>query len=123
MKTLFMLPLILALLFFLYFRGLISVKCTRSLYWVGTIFSASYKSCYGRIIRIIRPSESRNYLICFSSQLTKGTVRAELLDKNKVCLLVLEGHMNQELHLEQGEKYYLVLHLKNADGAHHFEMR
>ena len=114
---------VLALLALLYNRGMISVKHARAWFFFGTIFSASYKGCHGKVRRIIRPGESRSYLICFSSQLSSGEVQAELYDKEKNLLITLQGHENKELFLERGRKYYLVLRFRSADGAHHLEFR
>ncbi len=120
----FLIPLgVLALLVLLYNRGMISVKRARAWFFFGTIFSASYKGCHGTVRRIVRPAESRSYRACFSCQLTCGSVRAELYDGDKNLLITLQGHENKELYLEQGKKYYLVLHFRSADGAHHLEFR
>lgn len=110
-----------ALLFLLYDRGFISVKSARSLLFVGTIYSARYKSAHGTIRRIVRPGESKVYQLCFSSELDKGSVSMEILDSKKQSLLTLEGQQTAELFLEKGKRYVLVLHLKHADGAHHLD--
>ena len=123
MKALLLPAAVLILLVLLYNCGFISVKNARSWFFVGSIYSASYKGCHGKVYRIVRPSESRVYLLCFSSQLNNGSVEAELLDKDKNVLISLKGHENKELFLEQGKKYYLVLRFRSADGAHHFEIR
>ena len=63
------------------------------------------------------------YQFCFSSELTSGSIEAELLDKEKQKLLILSGHESRELFLEEGKKYYLILHFHSADGAYHLERR
>lgn len=119
---LLLLPLaVLGLLWFLYDRGLISVKMSRALIFVGTIFSARYKSFHGTLRRVLRPAQSRSYLFSFSSELSHGSVQAEIYDQEKNLLLCLKGHEERELYLEQGRKYLLVLRASSADGAHHLE--
>ena len=112
-----------ALLCLLYDRGFISVKNARSMLFVGTIYSARYKSAHGTIRRIVRPAESRVYQLVFSSELSKGSVSMEILDGQKQSLLTLEGQKTAELFMEKGKRYVLVLRLKNADGAHHLDRK
>ena len=115
-----LLPLaVVLLLLFLYDRGFISVKMGRALIFVGTIFSARYKSFHGSIRRVLRPAET--YLFSFSSELSRGSIEAEIFDKENHLLLQLQKHEIKELYLEQGRKYLLVLRARSADGAHHLE--
>ena len=109
------------LLYVLYEYGAISVKSSRVLIFIGTIYSARYKRSNGTIRRVFRPSESREYLFSFSSELSRGSVAVEILDNKKQSLLHLEGHETGKLVLEKGKKYILVLRMQNADGAHHLE--
>ncbi|MBP1581961.1 MAG: hypothetical protein J6A26_06160 [Oscillospiraceae bacterium] len=110
-----------ALMVLLYQRGLISVKMGRALVFVGTIYSARYKSFHGTIRRVFRPAENKTYRFSFSSQLNSGSAEIEILDKKNQVLLHLQGMEQKELYLEQGEKYLIVLRCRSADGAHHLE--
>ncbi len=112
-----------ALLFFLYDRGAISVKMGRALVYIGSIYSARYKSFHGKLKRVYRPAESRVYCFVFSSELTCGSVELELLDKEKKQLLLLKGQETKEVFLEQGKRYQLILRCRSADGAHHLEIQ
>ena len=117
-----LLPLaVVLLLLFLYDRGFISVKMGRALIFVGTIFSAHYKSFHGSIRRVLRPAESKTNLFSFSSELICGSIEAEIFDKENHLLLQQQKHEIKELYLEQGRKYLLVLRARAADGAHHLE--
>ncbi len=121
MKFLLIPLTVILLLFFLYDRGFISVKMGRALIFVGTIFSARYKGFHGTIRRVLRPAESKSYLFSFSSELSCGSIEAEIFDKENNLLLHLQRHEKKELYLEQGNKYILVLRARSADGAHHLE--
>lgn len=112
-----------ALLFFLYEKGLISAKMGRSLLFVGSIYSARYQSFHGKLWRVYRPAESRVYRFTFSSELSRGSVELELVDKEKKQLLLLKGHDSKELFLEQGKRYRLCLRCSSADGAHHLDIQ
>ena len=109
------------LLYVLYECGVITIKSGRALLFVGTIYSARYKGCHRTLRRIVRPAESRVYQLVFSSELSKGSVSMEILDSKKQSLLTLEGQKTAELFMEKGKRYVLVLHLNNADGAHHLD--
>ena len=123
MKMLFLPLCILALLFFLYDRGYISIKTSRALIFVGTVYSVRYKSFHGTVRRVIRPAESKSYHFVFSSELNSGSVGAEIFDKENRLLLQLQRHEEKELYLEKGQKYVLVLRARFADGAHHLEWK
>lgn len=117
-----LLPLaVVFLLVFLYDRGFLSVKMSRAILFIGTIYSARYKSFHGSIRRVLRPAESKTYLFSFSSELSRGSIEAEIFDKENHLLLQLQKHEIKELYLEQGRKYLLVLRARSADGAHHLE--
>ena len=111
------------LLVFLYDRGFLSVKMSRAILFIGTIYSARYKSFHGSIRRVLRPVESKGYRFTFSSELERGAVEMEILDRNKNLLLHLQRHEEKEVFLEKGKKYFLVLKAHSADGAHHLEWK
>ena len=123
MNVVFYLLGLAGLLFLLYDRGFISVKSACSLLFVGTIYSARYKGAHGTIRRVVRPAESRLYQLCFSSELSKGSASMEILDGQKQSLLTLEGQQVEEIFLEKGKKYILILRLIHADGAHHLDRK
>jgi len=112
-----------AFLFFLYDRGMISVKMGRALVYIGTIYSARYKSFHGKLWRVYRPAESRTYRLVFSSELTCGSTELELLDREKKQLFLLQGNETKEIFLEQGKRYQLILRCRSADGTHHLEIQ
>ena len=99
------------------------MKMSRAILFIGTIHSARYKSFHGSIRRILRPAESKGYRFTFSSELERGAVEMEILDRNKNLLLHLQRHEEKEVFLEKGKKYFLVLKAHSADGAHHMEWK
>lgn len=108
-------------LFLLYRRGVIPISSKRALLFYGSAGgkSANFTSCTGRIQRILRVAESRNYHFQLRSSLTKGEVSLTLSDTEKVILLHLRNHLPEgDVWLEKGRPYTLKIQFDHASGSY-----
>ena len=108
-------------LFLLYRRGVIPISSKRALLFYGSAGGkrANFTSCTGRIQRIIRVAESRNYHFQLRSSLTKGEVSLTLSDTEKEILLHLRNHLPEgDVWLEKGRPYTLKIQFDHASGSY-----
>ena len=108
-------------LFLLYRRGVIPISSKRALLFYGSAGGkrANFTSCTGRIQRILRVAESRNYHFQLRSSLTKGEVSLTLSDTEKEILLHLRNHLPEgDVWLEKGRPYTLKIQFDHASGSY-----
>lgn len=108
-------------LFLLYRRGVIPISSKRALLFYGSAGGkrANFSSCTGRIQRILRVAESRNYHFQLRSSLTKGEVSLTLSDTEKEILLHLRNHLPEgDVWLEKGRPYTLKIQFDHATGSY-----
>ena len=108
-------------LFLLYRRGVIPISSKRALLFYGSAGgkSANFTSCTGRIQRILRVAESRNYHFQLRSSLSKGELSLMLSDSGKEILLHLDNHLPEgNVWLEKGRRYTLKIQFDHASGSY-----
>ena len=108
-------------LYLLYRRGVIPISSKRALLFYGSAGGkrANFTSCTGRIQRILRVAESRNYHFQLRSSLTKGEVSLTLSDTEKEILLHLRNHLPEgDVWLEKGRPYTLKIQFDHATGSY-----
>ena len=108
-------------LFLLYRRGVIPISSKRALLFYGSAGGkrANFTSCTGRIQRILRVAESRNYHFQLRSSLSKGELSLMLSDSEKVILLHLRNHLPEgDVWLEKGRPYTLKIQFDHATGSY-----
>ena len=108
-------------LFLLYRRGVIPISSKRALLFYGSAGGkrANFTSCTGRIQRILRVAESRNYHFQLRSSLSKGELSLMLSDSEKVILLHLKNHLPEgDVWLEKGRPYTLKIQFDHATGSY-----
>lgn len=110
------------LFYFLWVNGYVIISKKTAAFYVGSLrrkgrFSIKFKSCNGLVKKVIKINDSRKYLFNLNSNITKGDVSAEVLDKNKEMLLQLDKENPvSDLTLDKNRRYYLVIKFKNASG-------
>ena len=108
-------------LLLLYRRGVIPISSKRAILFYGSAGGkrANFTSCTGRIQRILRVAESRNYHFQLRSSLTKGEVSLTLSDTEKEILLHLDNHLPEgDVWLEKGRPYTLKIQFDHASGSY-----
>lgn len=108
-------------LYLLYRRGVIPISSKRALLFYGSAGGkrANFTSCTGRIQRILRVAESRNYHFQLRSSLSKGELSLMLSDSEKVILLHLRNHLPEgDVWLEKGRSYTLKIQFDHASGSY-----
>ena len=108
-------------LYLLYRRGVIPISSKRALLFYGSAGgkSANFTSCTGRIQRILRVTESRNYHFQLRSSLSKGGLSLVLSDSGKEILLHLDNHLPEgNVWLEKGRPYTLKIQFDHASGSY-----
>ncbi|HOQ74406.1 MAG: hypothetical protein WAP45_11085 [Limnochordia bacterium] len=116
--------LALAVQYLLYINGFLVIRAISALVffspvpWWGTAPRARVKACTGFVRKVIKFKESRTYHFSFSSEVSKGSITAEIQGRNKETLLVLDGEKTSDvLDVQSGERYYLVVRFKRATGS------
>ena len=113
------------LLYILYDRGYLPVKSMSAIHFIGSMgagtnkASAAFGSATGQIRRVLRFKESKPYEFTFKGKISKGTVRAYVLESNKIPELVLDSECPSGIvHAVKGQRYYLVIRFQNASGEY-----
>ena len=112
-----------ALQYILYINGFLVIRAMSALVflsttrWWSTRPSAKVRSCTGFARKVLKFKESRTYHFSFTSELSKGSITAEIQGRNKETLLLLDGdNTSGVLDVKAGERYYLVVRFKGATG-------
>ena len=113
------------LFYVLYDRGYMPVKSMSAIHFIGNMgagtnkASAAFGSATGQIKRVLRFKESKPYEFTFKGKISKGTVRAYVLESNKIPELVLDSECPSGIvHAVKGQRYYLVIRFQNASGEY-----
>ena len=113
------------LFYVLYDRGYLPVKSMSAIHFIGNMgagtnkASATFGSANGQIRRVLRFKENKPYEFTFTSRITKGSVRAYILDCNKIPELELDNECpGGTVNALKGQKYYLVIRFQNATGEY-----
>ena len=86
------------------------------------ILLARVVSCGGWVRKVIKFKESRQYQFTFGSDITKGSITAEIQNRDKKPILILDSENPQGiLDVDSRERYYLVVRFNKATGS--FEMK
>ena len=125
-KTIIILIAVLLICYLLYINGYMVTKCTKAVMYVGSKRGkkARFNSCSGYIKRVIKFEESRIYRITLDAELTKGEITAEIADKSKNIVAVLDSISNTaEIQAEKGKRYYLTMRFKSAAGQYEIDWK
>lgn len=89
MYVFFILIILFIGLFFLYESGFIALQSKRAMLFTASMngMKARFGSCTGKITRIIRFKEKREYTLRLESSLEKGSVSFSLIDREGNTLL------------------------------------
>ena len=126
LPTIILVAVILTALYALYVNGYLWISSKSALVFIGSSsftkrnrVSATVKKCSGYVKRIVRLKEQREYVFVFDSQITKGSVTAEILSEDKQALLTLDETNPSGVIVSNGKsRYRLVLRFSNADGKY-----
>lgn len=117
--------------YFLYRNGLLQIKCTRAIGYIGSVGN-SYKNyhkatvigCSGSIRRVLKFKENREYGFILNSDISKGVLNVNILDSNKNIILRLDDKTKQvSITIHQKEKYYLIIKYTKVDGKYELSWR
>ena len=112
-----------ALQYILYINGFLVIRAISALVFFSTNRkwrikpSAIVRACTGWTRKVLKFKESRTYHFSFTSELSKGSITAEIQGRNKETLLLLDSdNTSGVLDVKAKERYYLVVRFKGATG-------
>jgi len=120
-KAIILLLIIGIAFYLLYINGFLTAQSKRAVLYIGSLKgnSAKFSSCTGYTKRVIRFRDSRTYCVVFESVLTGGNVSVEILNSAKQTVTCLNSNTpNDNINVEKGKRYYLVVHFQSATGSY-----
>ena len=106
-----------------YDNGYMLTQSKRALTFIGSgigrqnYFSFQFTGCTGYVSRVMLVKESGTYTVMLNANLSKGSVRFQLLDGAKTPLLVLTPEVSQgRVYLETGKRYHIRMDFTHASG-------
>lgn len=114
--------LICLFLYTLYLNGFLLFSMKLAVFFIGHIkrdgsVSLNFEGCKGKVSRIIRFKETREYVFSYHSEVTAGAVTVKLLDKQKKEIISCTTPDSQiKIKIDKRKIYRLVLIFSNATG-------
>ena len=127
MSETFIVQIIMALfvclfLYMLYINGFLLFNMKIADFFIGYIkrdgsVSLNFEGCKGKVSRIIRFKESREYVFTYHSEVTEGVVTVKFLDKQKREILSCSTPDSQiKIKIDKKKAYRLIFIFSNATG-------
>lgn len=126
-KVIIILIVLSGVFYLLYSNGYMVVSKKRALMFVGSIggvrnCKATFTSCNGQMMRVVRFKESRLYAFTLHTELTAGEMAVELLDSDKKVIMELNSeNQTGSADINCKKRYYLVFRFKATSGSCEFE--
>ena len=127
MSETFIVQIIMALfvclfLYMLYISGFLLFNMKIADFFIGYIkrdgsVSLNFEGCKGKVSRIIRFKESREYVFTYHSEVTEGVVTVKFLDKQKQEIISCSTSDHQiKIKIDKKNTYRLIFNFSNATG-------
>ncbi len=112
-------------LYLLYEFGFIAIQSKRAMLFAASIngMKAKFGSCTGKITRIVRFKEQKEYIIRFNKTVEKGSVRLSLYDGEKNALIESGKEETYTLSPVPGKRYKMCVHMEKASGNYKIEIK
>lgn len=123
-KLIFILPLIGVLMYLLYIGGYLVINSKSAVMYIGSGRGkrARFSGCNGYIKRVVKFKENREYHFTLSTELSKGEVSVELLDKRGMSVLCLDSGVGEgSITPEAKKRYDLVIRFQSASGSYELD--
>lgn len=119
-KTISLFAVIGIVMYLLYINGYMMLNNKKALTFIGSQRGrkASFSSCDGRMKRVVRFEESRNYAFSLDLQLSKGEMQVELLDGKDVLIHLDADKPTGCTEITANKRYYLVYRFAKATGKY-----
>ena len=120
MHTVIILVFLFLALYFLYESGVIAFQSKRAMLFAASIngMKAKFGSCTGKITRIVRFKEKREYTVRFERSAEKGAVLLALTDREGHTLIESGEEESYTLSPEPGKRYKLCIRMEKASGSY-----
>ena len=124
MHTIIILIVLFLALYVLYESGIIAFQSKRALLFTASIhgMKAKFGSCTGKITRVVRFKEKREYTIRFEKSLEKGSVLLSLTDRDGHAPIDSGEEENYTFSPEPGKRYKLCVRIEKASGSYKIEI-
>lgn len=105
--------------------GIAQIKRMTALMFVGirykNPFTITMKKCNGYLRKTFYVDANEQCTLNFTSEMTSGSVKVEVLDANKNNVFILSDHNKEEmLKSNIKTKYYIIFKFDNASGKFTF---
>ena len=81
-----------------------------------------FLGCNGYIKRVVKFKENRKYYFTLSTELSKGEVSVELLDRSGISVLCLDSGVGEgSITPEAKRRYDLVIRFQSASGSYELD--
>lgn len=111
-------------MYILYINGYLVIQSKRAIMFVGSGRGkkARFSGCTGYIKRVVKFEENREYYFSLSTELSKGEVSVELLDRNGKSVLPLDCSKGTGyIMAEARRRYDLVIRFQSASGKYELD--
>ena len=118
MHAVIILIVIFLVLYLLYESGFIALQSKRAMLFTASIngMKAKFSSCTGKITRIVRFREKREYTIRFERSTEKGAILLTLTDREGHALIDSGAEESYTLSPEPGKRYILCVRMEKTSG-------
>lgn len=116
-----LIPIFAGVFYLLYVNGYMIINAKSAVSFIGSKKgnSAIFSSCNGYIKRVVRFKTDKVCTVTLNAELTKGDLRAELLDASKQVMMRLDrSNPTASITVEQSKRYTLIVHFKSATGKY-----
>ena len=123
-KLIFILPLMGALMYLLYVGGYLVINAKSAVMYIGSGRGnrARFSGCNGYIKRVVKFKENREYHFVLSTELSKGEVSIELLDRSGMSVLCLDSSTGEgSITPVAKRRYDLVIRFQAASGSYELD--
>lgn len=111
-------------LYLLYESGFIALQNKHAMLFTASIngMKAKFGGCTGKITRVVRFREQKEYIIHFERTVEKGSVRLCLYDGENNALIESGEKETYALSLIPGKRYKICIQLDKATGSYHIDI-
>lgn len=120
-----MLIIISLALYLLYEFGFIALQSKRAMLFTASVngMKAKFTGCTGKITRIVRFKDSKEYIIRIDKTAEKGVVAFSLYDSEKNAVIESGEEDTYALTPVPGKRYKLCVQMEKASGSYRIEIR
>ncbi len=124
MQYIFIIAVIFLILYLFYFFGFIAVQQKRAMLFSGSLngSNAKFSACTGKISRIVRFKEEKEYTIRFEKKVDKGSVWISLTDFKGDALIKCSDNESYVFTPVPKKRYKMCIHMDRASGSYRIDI-